>query len=232
MGLFSRKKPLAETTVFEGMKDAHCHILPGVDDGVQKLEESLAILATFEKLGIREVTLTPHIMEDCPNETSFLRDEFEKFKAAYNGPVKLRLAAEHMLDNLFIKRLEADDLLLWDEGLLLVETSYYNPPYAFQDIISKILAKGIRPILAHPERYEYMTMEDYDRLYLQGVRLQLNVLSLTGAYGMGAKMKAEALLKKGYYSYRGTDIHSHRSFLFHTEKDKVAKDIIELLNVK
>ncbi|MCF0173735.1 MAG: capsular biosynthesis protein, partial [Bacteroidales bacterium] len=175
------------------------------------------------------VVLTPHIMEDYPNETSALRLRFEELKAAYNGPVTLRLAAENMLDNLFLQRLEANDLLLWDEGLILVETSYYNPPYAMNEMLSKIMSKGLRPILAHPERYEYMDKADYDELYIKGVRFQLNILSLTGAYGPAAKVKAEMLLKKGYYSYKGTDIHSLRSFLYHSSKEKVSMDILDKL---
>ena len=229
MGLFSRKKTLVASGVFNSMQDAHSHILPGVDDGVQTMEESLAILSEFEKVGITSVVLTPHIMEDYPNETSALRLRFEELKAAYNGPVTLRLAAENMLDNLFLQRLEANDLLLWDEGLILVETSYYNPPYAMNEMLSKIMSKGLRPILAHPERYEYMDKAEYDELYIKGVRFQLNILSLTGAYGPAAKVKAEMLLKKGYYSYKGTDIHSLRSFLYHSSKEKVSMDILDKL---
>lgn len=233
MGLFgSKKTTLASSGVFSGMMDAHSHILPGVDDGVQTVGESLAILEEFEKLGISSVVLTPHIMEDYPNEVADLKARFEEFKTQYTGPIRLRLAAENMLDNLFVERLEKGELLFWDEGVLLVETSYYNPPAAMQEMITKIKAKGYTPLLAHPERYEYMQMSDYDRLYMQGVKFQLNLLSLTGAYGIMAMKKAEDLLKKGYYSYRGTDIHSLGSFMFHTNKDKVSKEIIGRLCFK
>ena len=89
---------MAETGFFRGFTDWHCHILPGVDDGVETTEESLAILRLYEQSGIGAVWLTPHIMEDIPNETSALRERFKALQAAYAGPVELHLAAENMLD--------------------------------------------------------------------------------------------------------------------------------------
>lgn len=84
----------------QGRTDWHSHILPGVDDGVQTVEEALQILAEYERLGIREVWLTPHIMEDIPNTTALLRERFIELQALYIGPIILHLAAENMLDNL------------------------------------------------------------------------------------------------------------------------------------
>ena len=55
------------------MTDWHSHILPGVDDGFKSLEDSLAVLDMYQEAGIREVWLTPHVMEDIPNTTDGLR---------------------------------------------------------------------------------------------------------------------------------------------------------------
>ena len=161
-------------------------------------------------MGIRKVWLTPHIMEDIPNETADLRARFEALQAAYHGPVELHLAAENMIDNLFEKRLSENDFLpIGPKGdHLLVETSYFTPPYGFHDTLEKVKALGYFPILAHPERYVYMEQKDYDRLKEKKILFQLNVFSLTGYYGKEVRQVAEALLKKGYYDFAGTDIHS------------------------
>ena len=91
---FRKKQTLGESGFFRGFTDWHCHILPGVDDGVQTMEEALQILAEYERLGVKEVWLTPHIMEDIPNTTEKLRDRFTELRTAYQGSVMLHLASE------------------------------------------------------------------------------------------------------------------------------------------
>ena len=210
MWLLSNKTTVRESGLLEGFRDCHCHLLPGVDDGVQELDETMQILEEWESLGVKEVWLTPHIMEDIPNEPAMLRDKFEGVTAFYTGDVKLHLAAEHMMDGLFLKRLEKNNVMPIgkDRSKLLVETSYYTPPMNMTDIIERIKARGYEPILAHPERYQYMDRQDYKRWKDRGVLLQLNVPSLVGAYGPEVQWKAEWLLKENLYDYCGTDTHS------------------------
>jgi tyrosine-protein phosphatase YwqE len=204
------KNPLSD--IWNGATDCHSHILPGVDDGVSDMETSLSILAAYEKLQIREVWCTPHVMEDIPNTTEDLKARFEELKAAYHGPLQLNLAAEYMMDGLFMDRLEQDDVLTHghEGNALLVETSYYTPPMDMRGVLESIKRKGYFPILAHPERYLYMKMSDYAPLKKMGLRFQLNVASLTGAYGEDAVKKAHYLLKEGSYNYIGSDIHRYR----------------------
>lgn len=206
---FRKRKTLAQSGFFRGFVDWHCHILPGVDDGVQTMDEALHILAAYERLGIREVWLTPHIMEDIPNPTARLRERFAELLAAYKGNVVLNLAAENMLDKLFEERLEQDDLLpLGKDGRhLLVETSYFNPPMGLDDILRRIQAKGYYPLLAHPERYIYMEENDYARLKSMHIKFQLNLFSLMDLYGKEVRKRAKELQSKGMYDYIGTDLH-------------------------
>ena len=206
---FHRTSTLLSSGIFRGLTDWHSHLLPGVDDGVQSLSESLAALAYYEQIGVSEVWLTPHIMEDIPNTSSELRTVFEELKEAYKGSIKLHLASENMIDNLFDQRLEVDDLLpLGDNKNLLVETSYFNPPMNFYKRLERIKDCGYTPVLAHPERYVYMGRSDYQRLKSMGILFQLNLPSLSGMYGPEARRKAEKLLNNGYYHLVGTDIHS------------------------
>lgn len=210
---FKRKVSVADSGILRGMTDCHSHLLPGVDDGVKTLSETLEILKEMEKQGIAEVWFTPHIMEDIPNKTADLRQMFEETEAAYqavNGTIKLHLAAEYMLDNLFVQRLETGDLLSLHgkKRYLLVETSYFNPPMELLPMLECIRVRGYHPLLAHPERYEYMQMADYKALQQAGVSFQLNIPSLAGMYGKHVQKKAEALQEAGMYTLRGNDIHS------------------------
>ncbi len=206
---------MLRTGIFPGCTDFHCHILPGVDDGVQTVGEALEILGLYESVGVASVWLTPHIMEDCPNGTAFLRERFEEFRQAYKatgGGITLHLAAENMLDNLFEERLERGDLLTMGgkREHLLVETSYFSPPLHLDATLERIKSAGLFPILAHPERYVYMDERDYRRLKSAGILFQLNWYSLAGIYGKGVQKKAEWLLDNHFYDICGSDTHRLR----------------------
>ena len=207
---FRKRQTLEESGFFRGFTDWHCHILPGVDDGVQTMDETLQILAEYERLGVKEVWLTPHIMEDIPNTTEELKSRFTELKAVYQGSVMLNLASENMLDNLFEERLEKNDLLpIGKDGKhLLVETSYFNPPMGLNNILLRIKAKGYYPILAHPERYLYMNDSDYQRLKSMNIQFQLNQFSLFGLYGKDVQKRSKALQKLKTYDYIGSDLHA------------------------
>ena len=207
---FRKRQTLEESGFFRGFTDWHCHILPGVDDGVQSMDESLQILAEYERLGVKEVWLTPHIMEDIPNTTEKLKERFVELKAIYQGSVLLHLASENMLDNLFEERLEKNDLLpIGKDGKhLLVETSYFNPPMGLNNILLRIKAKGYYPILAHPERYLYMNENDYLHLRSMNIQFQLNQFSLFGLYGKDVQKRSKALQKLKTYDYIGSDLHA------------------------
>jgi len=204
-----RKRSFADSGIFQGFTDWHCHILPGVDDGVRTMEEALDILTSYERLGVESVWLTPHIMEEVPNTTGCLKERFAELQRAYNGSVRLFLAAEYMLDNLFRERLEAGDLLpLGARGdRLLAETSCYNPPAGLYDLLERIKARGFHPVLAHPERYIYLDDEECRKLKERGVLFQASLPSFVGAYGKGVRKRAERMLRAGMYDMIGTDVH-------------------------
>ena len=214
MWLFKDKvASLDGSGILDGLTDWHSHVLPGVDDGIKTIEESLEVLRHFEAKGVDTLWLTPHIMEDYPNTTDQLRDRFEELRQAWTGNLKLCLASENMLDHLFEERLEARDLLPIGENKdhLLVETSYFSPPMGFDSIIDSIMSAGYYPLLAHPERYTYMDEADYNRLREKGVKMQLNYVSLVGGYGETARKKSVWLLKNGYVDVIGSDIHRLKS---------------------
>jgi tyrosine-protein phosphatase YwqE len=228
MGLFSRSLKVSASGLMQGRTEWHCHILPGVDDGFRTMEDSLAALSRYEEIGIREVWLTPHIMEDIPNRTSALRERFNELIAAYRGRLVLHLASENMLDNLFEERLEADDLLPLSDKRLLVETSFFNPPYEMDRTLESIKSRGYFPLLAHPERYMYMDKKRYEQLKGMDIEFQLNIPSLIGSYGPEVKSKAEHLLEAGMYNYSGTDLH-RLSSLEHLLEADLKKSILRLI---
>ncbi|MBQ9722794.1 MAG: capsular biosynthesis protein [Bacteroidales bacterium] len=229
--LFNSKHSLIDSGVLKGSTDRHSHILYGVDDGIKTLEDSLAVLAFEESLGVKEVWCTPHIMEDVPNTTQSLRNRFEELCSQYNGTIKLRLAAEYMLDTVFIDRFKANDLLLMQNDTILVETSTIVPPYDLVGMLGQIMSDGLTALLAHPERYRFLEIDDILQMRENGVALQLNIASVTGYYGKSVRTKAEALLAKGAYSVFGSDCHRLMSLMEQYSRPELTKKTINNLNL-
>jgi tyrosine-protein phosphatase YwqE len=235
MGLFDifrKRHSIASSSLLQGAEDRHCHVLFGVDDGITTLEDSLKVLEYDETVGVSDVWCTPHIMEDVPNTTEGLRQRFAEIQQAYTGPIRLHLAVEYMLDNLFEERLKSGDLLTMGDDTILVETSTWNPPTNFRWTLKEIMKAGFHPLLAHPERYRYLEMKDYAELIKMGVKFQLNLPALAGMYSPHTEQKAYRLLEKGYYDVAGTDIHSFRSFSQVTERKTIQSKRLKHLQPK
>ena len=189
----------------------HTHLLPGVDDGFPDFEKAMKGLALLHDLGYKKVKLTPHFMNDYKENTrESIESKYHAFlaQAGDSLPVELSLGGEYMLDGAFLDRCEEGFLTL-DEGrsLVLCETSYMMADPMVSEMLYQVMLKGYRPVIAHPERYNYASMPLYKRWKEKDFLLQLNLLSLGGAYGAPAKAKAHELLKAGMYDYVGTDLH-------------------------
>lgn len=222
---------LEKSGLLNGFTDWHSHILPGVDDGIPDMEKSLSVLRMYEKMGVKRVWLTPHIMEDFPNEISDLQKRFNELCLEWDGNIELKLAAENMLDALFEERLRKREFLpIGDDGNhLLVETSYFSPPMNFDDLIDEIKSIGYFPVLAHPERYRYMGERDYKDLKERGVIFQTNFMSLVGMYGETARKKAEWLLKEGMVNLTGSDLHRQSATERYLQKSPAKREHLEKL---
>lgn len=218
---FFRKKPATGSFADIGLTtDAHSHILPGVDDGSPDVEESVAILTELHRLGVRKVILTPHVSRTMfPNTAADLQERFEAFLPRIpedlRSDLTLHLASEYMVDEFFAT---SGDRLCWPDGHILIEMSYFERSREIRDTIFNLQLDGFKPVLAHPERYVfYQTAFDRKEgvaelrdFFDAGCRLQLNVMSLTGAYGEPSLDIVRWLLDHDMYSYLGTDVHACR----------------------
>ena len=213
--LFGRKRKRVEDFGFLHA-DMHAHWLPGIDDGAESLDDSLNMIREMAALGYRRLVATPHVMTDLYDNTpETIRGALEEVRAAAEAEgldIQLDAAAEYLLDEGFPERLRADRLLTLPGNHLLVEFSFVSPPANRDSLFFDLQTKGYRPVLAHPERYRYFhnRFADYRGLAERGIRLQVNLLSLTGYYGKDVKQVAEQLLAEGLVSLVGTDAHHTR----------------------
>lgn len=194
--------------------DMHAHWLPGIDDGVKTMDESMDMLEAFVQTGYRRLIATPHVYWDYyKNTTDIIKQIFESVKkeAAHRFPeLELLFAAEYYMDDNFRELLDKKQLLcLWDNKVL-VEQGYFAEIPGLHEIIFDMLVKGYQPVLAHPERYPYYVHNEKKLRKIKdaGTEMQINIGSLTGKYGKTLQNHAYKLLESGYIDHFGSDAHS------------------------
>lgn len=195
----------------------HSHILPGLDDGSPDLETSLELVRGLITLGVKRSIATPHIISDLYRNTpesiaaalQLLRNGLHE--AGIDFPVSA--AAEYMLDNSFFEKLEqGEKMLTLHDNYILTEFSFGYQPEHPQQMSFALITNGYTPILAHPERYAYFH-HNYKAFHLLkdlGFVLQVNILSVTGYYGIPVAKAARYILKNGLAKFAGTDLHHAR----------------------
>ena len=213
MLFFNRSKPAKYQDFNSIGVDMHSHLIPGVDDGAQNIEDSLQIIQGLKNLGFSQLITTPHTLQDIhPNTHETLKAGHDLLIGKLPQEVSLRLSSEYYLDEQFQQQLEANTLMPFNGNRLLVEMSQISRPFDLEEVIFDLFIRGYQVVLAHPERYLYFhkNFNYYNRLKEMGVELQVNALSLTEHYGKGIKLIAEKLIEKDMIDFIGTDIHHER----------------------
>jgi tyrosine-protein phosphatase YwqE len=216
--LFGKKKKKEASPSFEGLEpmkvDMHSHLLPGIDDGAQNMEESLAMIERFVGMGYRKLITTPHIMSDFYRNTPEIimgkLDAVRQEVAKRGWDVQLEAAAEYYLDEDFLDKLKKKEpLLTFGDRYLLFETSYMNANSYLGQAIFMMQSQGYKPVMAHPERYTYWfgKNQEIKEVWEKGVHMQVNLLSLSGYYSKPSKDIAEWLIDQKMVSFVGTDCH-------------------------
>ncbi len=217
------------------MIDLHSHILPELDDGAATLAESVEMCRRSYQDGVRTMVATPHILEGVyPNRRPEILAKVEALNAAIKkfgvGSSEFGVqnpgASSHPRIDAFRILPGADvhfssDMLqlcenagivtVNDEGrYLMVEFDFQGIPYRAEDVLFRLLAKGIIPIITHPERNLEVGQKPrrYEEMIRAGCLGQVTAMSLTGGFGPGARQTAEKLLKNGLVQIIASDAHS------------------------
>lgn len=212
MFFFKRKKSPYSDFSELGL-DMHSHLVPGVDDGAQDVNDSINIIIGLKELGFEHLITTPHTLQGIhPNTRETLTAGHGLLSGKLPNGITLRLSSEYFLDEQFDEQLNAKSVMPMAGNRLLIEFSQISRPLDLEEKIFDLGIKGYQVILAHPERFQFFhrSFEYYKRLKEMGVELQLNALSLTGHYGKNVKVVAEKLVENDMIDFLGTDIHHVR----------------------
>jgi protein-tyrosine phosphatase len=213
--LFSRSKPKRQPFDFSMLNaDMHSHLLPGIDDGAEDMENSLELIRGMRQLGYKKLITTPHVLWDMYKNThEIILDKLALVRDAVKNEgidVEIHAAAEYFLDEHVEELLRNKiPLLTIKDNMVLTEFSMAFPSMNIKETLFEMEMQGYQPIIAHPERYTYLerNKDFYRELKDIGCLFQLNILSLSGHYGRSVTELSHYLLKNNYYNLLGTDLH-------------------------
>lgn len=211
-----KSTPKVNIESFEAIAvDMHSHLVPKIDDGSKSKEESLEIINRLYELGFKKVITTPHTMRGgYDNTTGIITDgknDLNTFLIEEKCPITIEASSEYYLDGHFDKLINNKDLMPFGDNHILFELSFMTKPTSFETTVFNLISEGYKPILAHPERYNYLADKELTQLTKikeTGALFQLNLFSLVGAYGEVSQKIAEKLIDKEMVDFVGTDIHN------------------------
>jgi protein-tyrosine phosphatase len=201
-----------------GFIDLHCHPLPNLDDGVRSPDEGVALLVALGRAGFSTVVATPHVRTGIWDNRRATREValmalgpgLDEARTRGEPLPELLLAGEHMFDDVLRDLLARDEALTYPGGgAALVEFPYEHIPMRVELQLWRMQRGGVRPVLAHPERYAPVQNdhERFEELRGAGCWALLDVMSLIGAYGRRAQQCAERILDAKGYVAACSDAH-------------------------
>ena len=212
-----------------GFGDFHSHLIPGVDDGARDLDDAMEGVRRMVDAGVRRVVTTPHLDASISEDPDILSARLEEVRVAWE-PLLARVTSEHpeldfrrgfeIMLNVPDANFSEEELRLGGTSFVLVEWPRSHLPPGTTEVLSRLRFAGMKPVVAHPERYVGMDRElelaaEWRRA---GAYLQVNYGSLLGRYGGDARTTAFRLLRRGWVDYFSTYFHGRPSLSLYLEE--------------
>ncbi len=194
------------------MVDVHCHILPGLDDGPESIEESLAMAESAISDGITHVVATPHCNNDYPFDYAQVQRLRERLQAEIGSQLILATGCDFHLnaENIEALRADASRFCINQHDYLLVEFNEISIPPSMDSTLHALQLKGLRPIITHPERNAILRRqpERLAKWARLGCFVQVTAGSLTGTFGPRAQEDSLCWIAKGLVHFVASDAHN------------------------
>lgn len=196
----------------QGMIDIHSHLLYGVDDGPETLEESIRMLQEAAGQGITDIILTPHYRKGMfayPGER-ILKHFLLLKKQTHDIPVRMYLGCEYHVNEAIFDYLKSGRCNTMNfTRYVLTEYKTLGEYQMIRQYTQELMQQGYIPIIAHLERYQCLTKDIslVEELSEMGALLQVNADSILGKYGWGLKKFCHRLLDEGLVDFVASDAH-------------------------
>jgi protein-tyrosine phosphatase len=197
------------------MIDIHCHILPGMDDGADTIEESVEMAEMAIADGITHVVGTPHANSEYPFDPQLVLRRRDELQERVGDRLKLATGCDFHLsfENLQAIQKNQKVYTINQKNYLLVEFADFAIPPTMDDNLHQLLLAGLSPIITHPER-NIILCKKQDMLYKWlhlGCYVQVTAQSLVGRFGDMAQRRAEQWLDEDRVHFVASDAHNVKS---------------------
>lgn len=217
------------------MIDMHCHIIPSIDDGSKNILETIKMAKQAEEHGFSGVFATSHFIQDA-HETEkndiFSKVEGLNYTLKNEGcNLKIYTGNEVYFSSDILDLLKEEKVCtLNNSRYFLMEFPMSGLVLNMEQIIKQVINNGYIPIIAHPERYEFVSKDIKKLLPLieEGALLQINYGSIAGVYGSTVKKNVTKLIKNNMVHLVGTDAHD--SYKIYDVYDKSIKKLQKLMD--
>ena len=200
------------------MIDIHCHLLPGIDDGPETMEESLALARFAVNSGITHSVITPHIHAGrWDNSAGIIRDIALDFKRAvleHDIPLQVGVAAEVRIGVEIMDQINSRQIPFlghWEgKKVMLLEMPHSHVPMGIEQMVDWLLEREILPMVAHPERNKdiHRSIDKLSPLIDRGCLFQVTAGSVSGRFGEASRSRAVELLEMGVVTVLASDAHN------------------------
>jgi protein-tyrosine phosphatase len=196
------------------MIDIHSHILPGLDDGAHDLEEAVAMLRMAAAAGTTDMVATSHDNPEFRFDPRVAEERIAELQSAAADSVRIHYGCElHLtLDGIENALRSPEEYSIAHRGYLLVEFSDFLVPKSSSAILRRMLDRGLRPIIAHPERNPILRkrVSELEAWVGQGCSIQVTAHSLLGRFGKAARAASDELMARGLVHFLASDAHDLR----------------------
>lgn len=196
------------------MIDIHTHILPCVDDGADSFETALNMIELEINDDVDEIILTPHYFNNGLSFTDWNKvvNQYEILKEkCQEKRIKISLGAEiYYTKEILNEAIHNRIITLNGTKFILIEFSLIQNYYDIPLIIDELIYLGYKPILAHAERYSYLSIKDIMNIKKSGGFIQVNTTSINGGFGKQIQRKVKTMFKCNCVDFISTDCHNEK----------------------
>jgi protein-tyrosine phosphatase len=197
--------------------DIHAHILPGIDDGADSFEEAVQMCRMAASQGVEVIVATPHAhdgLHEIPSPEA-LQNLVRELNARLNGLIRIKLGCELRFTHEVVKQICEDRSAPTLAGgpYALIEFPHAIIPLGSERALFDLISRGIKPIIAHPERNRMVASEPW-RFYPlaeMGILGQLDAGSITGQFGKRVQKASHTMLESGLVQIVASDCHNLRN---------------------